>query len=134
MDRRAVVLYDEDCGFCRWSLAKLLRWDRRNALRPVALQDPEADVLLEGMPEDRRMASWHLVTPDGAIASGGDAAAPLARLLPGGAPIAFLARTFPGLTRSAYGLVSRNRTRLAGVVGEQACRVDPKRVRASTEG
>ena len=38
-----IVLYDADCGFCRWSLGKLLAWDRRRLLRPVALQDPEAE-------------------------------------------------------------------------------------------
>ena len=40
------VLYDADCGFCRWCLAQLLRLDRHGRLRPVALQDPEADLLL----------------------------------------------------------------------------------------
>jgi predicted DCC family thiol-disulfide oxidoreductase YuxK len=58
----AAILYDADCGFCRWSLGKLLAWDRPRRLRPVALQDPEADALLGGMEEERRMASWHLVT------------------------------------------------------------------------
>jgi predicted DCC family thiol-disulfide oxidoreductase YuxK len=129
VSERAVVLYDEACGFCRWSMAKLLAWDRRKALRPVALQDPEADALLEGMAEDRKMGSFHLVEPGGAVRSGGDALAPLARLLPHGAPVAALATTFPGPTRFAYDLVSRHRARLAKVVGEQACRVDPERVR-----
>ena len=32
-------------------------------LRPVALQDAEADTLLRGMDRDRKMASWHLVMP-----------------------------------------------------------------------
>ena len=27
--RRAVILFDNDCGLCRWSLSKLLAWDRR---------------------------------------------------------------------------------------------------------
>jgi hypothetical protein len=26
--RRAVILFDNDCGFCRWSLSKLLARDR----------------------------------------------------------------------------------------------------------
>jgi predicted DCC family thiol-disulfide oxidoreductase YuxK len=33
----APVLYDPDCGFCRVTLAFLLRWDVRGRLRPVAL-------------------------------------------------------------------------------------------------
>ena len=92
---RATLLYDEDCGFCRWSLAKILRWDRRGAVRPVALQDAKADEFLDGMDPEHKMASWHLVTPDGRIYSGGDAVPPLAKLLPAGAPVAALARTFP---------------------------------------
>ena len=72
---RAAVLYDRDCGFCRWSLARLLKLDRRLRLRPVALQDPEADDLLRGMEAERRFASAHLVTTDGEVYSGGAAIA-----------------------------------------------------------
>ena len=57
------ILYDPDCGFCRVSLAVVLRWDRHGRLRPVALGSEEADALLHAMPEDERMASWHLVEP-----------------------------------------------------------------------
>ena len=100
--RRAIVLYDRDCGFCRWSLAKLLRWDRRRqTLRPVALQDPEG----AGFSTD----SWHLVTDDGEVFSGGAAFEPLMRLLPGGRPFAALARAFPGLTERGYRFVARHR-------------------------
>ena len=72
----ATVLYDQDCGFCRWSMAKILAWDRRGALRPVALQGPEADRLLPGMDPETKMASWHLLGPDGRVHSAGAAAAP----------------------------------------------------------
>ncbi len=37
---RATVLYDEDCGFCRWALAKLLAWDRSRAAAPRADPGP----------------------------------------------------------------------------------------------
>lgn len=109
----AVILYDRDCGFCRRSLAGILDWDRHGRLRPVALQDPEADALLEGMDEERKLASWHLVTDDGAVHSGGAAAGPLLRLLPGGRPAAWLADTFPRTTDRAYRWVARNRGGLA---------------------
>ena len=79
----AVLFYDADCGFCRWAIDKLLAWDRAGRLRPAALQGPEADRLLPGLSEETRMASWHLVV-DGDVYSGGAAAAPLLRLLPGG--------------------------------------------------
>jgi predicted DCC family thiol-disulfide oxidoreductase YuxK len=72
------VLYDPDCGFCRVSLALLLRWDTRRRLRPVALGSEEADALLDGMPEDERMASWHLVEA-GRVHSAGAASRPSSR-------------------------------------------------------
>jgi predicted DCC family thiol-disulfide oxidoreductase YuxK len=122
-----VVLYDADCGFCRWSAAKILAWDRARALRPVALQDPEAERLLPGMAPQRRMASWHLVTPQGRVYSGGAAVAPLLRLLPGGRPLAAVAATFPGVTEVAYRWVSRNRNRIGRMLRAESCSVDPRR-------
>jgi predicted DCC family thiol-disulfide oxidoreductase YuxK len=123
-DKRAILLYDADCGFCRWSVAKILAWDRRGRLRAVALQSAEADELLGTMDRERQTASWHLVA-HGQVRSGGDAVAPLARLLPAGAPIAILAELAPGLTNRAYSFVAARRERLGSALGEQACSVDP---------
>lgn len=119
----AVLLYDADCGFCRWAVDKVLAWDRAGALRPVALQSPEADRLLPGLSEPTRMASWHLVI-DGSVYSGGTVAPPLLRLLPGGRPLATIAAAFPGLTERAYRLVARNRDGLGRLAGAR-CTVDP---------
>lgn len=113
------ILYDADCGFCRWSLAWVLRWDRGRRLRPVALQDPEAERLLPGISEQERMASWHLVAEDGAVSSAGSAVAPLLRLLPGGRPLAALATRFPGVTERAYRWVAKHRGRLSTIVGSR---------------
>src|SRR5258706_115413 len=104
---RWTVLYDSDCGFCRWSLAQLLALDRGRSLRPVALGTPAADALLGDVSEADRAASWHLVSPDGRRWSAGAAAPPLLRLLPGGrGPAAGLApaarptqRVDPSVTR-----------------------------------
>jgi predicted DCC family thiol-disulfide oxidoreductase YuxK len=104
---QAVILFDSRCGFCRRSVSRFLAWDRRGRLRPVALQDPEADELLRGMDEQRKMASWHLVTADGRVYSAGEAFPPLLRLLPGGRPLAAAAAAFPGLTERAYRYVAR---------------------------
>jgi predicted DCC family thiol-disulfide oxidoreductase YuxK len=122
--RRAVILFDNDCGFCRWSLSKLLAWDRHGRLRPVALQSEQADEFLMGMDRERKMASWHLVARNGHIYSGGAAVPQLARLLPTSAPIAALATAFPRTADRAYRWVARHRERLGRVLGEQACAVD----------
>jgi predicted DCC family thiol-disulfide oxidoreductase YuxK len=105
---RHAVLYDRDCGFCRWALGWILRWDRNRALRPVALQDPEADELLAGVPD--RMSSWHLVAPEGEVRSAGPALAPLFRLLPAGAPAAALAAGFPRAAERGYRWVAEHRS------------------------
>jgi predicted DCC family thiol-disulfide oxidoreductase YuxK len=51
------LIYASDCGFCRSLLAKLLAWNWRGVLRPVALETEEADRLLAGMPKERQVAS-----------------------------------------------------------------------------
>jgi predicted DCC family thiol-disulfide oxidoreductase YuxK len=117
---RTSLLYDADCGFCRWSLAKILAWDRRGRLRPVPLDGAEADSLLAVMSEERRMASWHLVAPDGEVWSAGAATAPLMRLLSGGRPIAALAERFPWLTERAYRWVADHRGALGRSIGDRA--------------
>ena len=82
--------------------------------------------LAGNLDEQHRLASWHLITPDGRRFSGGAAAAPMARLLPAGAPVAFLAETFPRSTDRLYRWVARNRDTLGRRLGEQACSVDPR--------
>lgn len=118
---RTALLYDADCGFCRWSVGKILRWDRRGRLRAVPLQSPEAEGMLGGVEPEHRMESWHLLTTDGHLYGGGAAVAPLMRLLPGGRPVAALATAFPGVTDAAYRWVARRRGALGRILGERAC-------------
>jgi predicted DCC family thiol-disulfide oxidoreductase YuxK len=106
------VLYDRDCGFCKWALDKILVWDRRRRLRPVAIQSEEGQRLLAAMPAEERLASWHLIA-DGELRSAGEAAPPLFAALPGGRPLAALLRAFPRHTERAYGWVAEHRELLA---------------------
>jgi predicted DCC family thiol-disulfide oxidoreductase YuxK len=115
----ADLLYDADCGFCRWVTAKLLTWDRRRALRPVAIQEPRGAELLAGLPDERRLASWHLVT-GGVVRSGGEAIPPLLRLLPGGRPAAGAAAAVQPLTNRLYDVLARRRATLGRLVGRRA--------------
>jgi predicted DCC family thiol-disulfide oxidoreductase YuxK len=113
---RARVLYDLDCGFCRWTLGWVLRWDRGRALEPIPLQDPRARELLAPMRAERTMASWHLVAADGSVTSAGAAAAPLLRLLPGGRPLAAIAARAPRAVNWGYDRIAHNRSRLGPLV------------------
>lgn len=119
-DGPIVVLYDGDCRWCRWSVARLVPLDRRGRLRLATIQGDEGSRLLAGMPEPERLASAHAVTPDGKVFSGGDAAAPIAAGLPALSPLAPVLRSLPGPVRAAYGLVAANRSRLGRRLGDGA--------------
>jgi predicted DCC family thiol-disulfide oxidoreductase YuxK len=104
-----LVLYDGDCGFCKWLLAGLLRFDRAERLQPVALQRPQAEALLADLEPDKRMASMHVIAPEGTRTSAGEALPALLGLLSGGrVPAAVLGR-FPRLTGAGYRWVATHR-------------------------
>ncbi len=118
--QRPILVYDLDCGFCRWSVAKVLAWDRHDRLRVLALQDPGAAGLLAAIPPELRMRSSHLVMPDGTVYSGGDALAPMADLLPGGAPLRLLAHGTPWLVDRGYRWIAGNRMKVSKLVPASA--------------
>jgi len=123
---QAIVVYDQDCGFCRVSLGLLLILDRKRAapyaLRPLPLGTEEADRLLADLTEGQRNASWHLIDTNGRRHSAGAALAPALELLPGGhAPAALFAR-FPSATERAYRWVADHRRPLGRFVPARARR------------
>lgn len=126
----AILLYDSDCGFCRWSIDKILAWDRGRRLRPVPLKSREADGVLSALDPLRRLESWHLMAPDGRVHSGGAVVAPLLRLLPGGGPLAVVAGAFPSLVDRFYRSVATRRDRVGALVGAR-CAVTPADRRGS---
>ncbi len=122
-----ILIYDSDCGFCRWCLGKVLAWDRRRVIRPVALGTEEANRLLGDMPRDEQFSSWHLVDDDG-LHSAGAGFPPLLRRLPGGRPFAAVAGRFPGATERGYRFVSGNRGLWGKVVTDGAKRRADERI------
>jgi predicted DCC family thiol-disulfide oxidoreductase YuxK len=110
------VLYDSDCGFCKWLLVNLLRRDRDRRLRPVALQTPEAAELLADLTLEERMTSWHLISPYGERRSGGAAAPKLFEMLAGGRFLSAVFARFPRITDRGYRWVAGHRTQLSKFV------------------
>ncbi len=106
----ATVIYDADCGFCRWCLAVLLSSAAGGALRPLPLGTPQADRLLADLTPEQRAASWHLIDDDGRRRSAGAALAP-----------ALFAR-FPGATEWGYRWVAEHRGLLGRFVPGRARR------------
>lgn len=119
------VLYDEDCGFCRWSADKLRAWDTQQRLTFAAIQSARGAELLVAVPEAHRLDSMHAVTRDGRVWSGGQAVRVTVAQLPGGSILASVAAAFPGATEATYRLVARHRQRLGRMLGQRACGVDP---------
>lgn len=93
MTARAIVLYDDDCGFCRWSLGLVLRWDREHQLWPAPITGPVGERWLAGMPMADRLASWHLVE-HGVVSSGGRGLVAVSRYLPAGRVLAVVAPAY----------------------------------------
>jgi predicted DCC family thiol-disulfide oxidoreductase YuxK len=114
------VLYDHDCGFCRWSVGRLLAWDRAGRLRVLTIQSTDGQRLLADLTPEQRLASAHAIDASGRRTSGGDALAPVAAVLPGGAPLAALGRRAPGLARAAYRAVAGHRTLFGRLVSDAA--------------
>ncbi len=123
---RAIVLYDEDCGFCRWSADRIRAWDRRESLAFAAIQGRDGDRWLGSMDRAARYSSWHLVTPDRRVWSGGAAVPHALRRLPFGAAPAAVLAAFPAATDRLYGWVARHRGQLGSVLRSTTCAVDPR--------
>jgi predicted DCC family thiol-disulfide oxidoreductase YuxK len=125
---RAIVLYDHDCGFCRWTLGVLLLWDRRRRLWPAPIAGAAGDRWLARMPVEERLASWHLVEAGGVVSSGGRALAEVLRYVRGGRPVAWLLRLAPRVVERAYRFVADHRSAFSRLVPRSAVRRATARV------
>jgi predicted DCC family thiol-disulfide oxidoreductase YuxK len=121
------VLYDEDCGFCRWSADRIKRWDRRGGLAFASIQSRDGQDLLRACPLKDRLDTMHAVTRDGRVWSGGEAVRVISGVLPGALPVRAFATAFPDATERLYRLVARHRQTFGRWLGQAACSVDPSR-------
>jgi predicted DCC family thiol-disulfide oxidoreductase YuxK len=94
----------------------VLVWDRHKRLLPRAIQSAEAEALLSDLSPEERLASVHLISPDGERLSAGAVPAPLLRLLPGGAIPALGIARLPRLTSRTYDWVAKHRSQLSRAV------------------
>lgn len=117
-----IVLYDADCGFCRWAMAWALGRDRRRALVAVPIQSQLGGQLLADLSPSERLDAAHVVREDGARNSGGVAAAEVLGSLPPTRALGRLARSLPAPTAALYGLVTAHRHGFGRFVGGEARR------------
>ena len=113
--RRAALVYDGDCGFCRAAVRGARALNRDDELEVVPAQSEQARRLTPALSDEERMASFHLVE-NGGVASGPEALAPTLRKLRGLGPAATLLERSDLLYRAAaatYRWVTPRRHRLA---------------------
>lgn len=128
------VLYDADCNICKTITETLLTWDRGGRLRPVAIQSEEGQRLLGPVSIEKRLESFHLVRPDGSVASAGPALAELFRMLPAGTPVAKLLELAPGATSGGYEWVAANRVRLSRFIPDRVKAIANRRLARRSHG
>ncbi len=112
----AWLLYDADCGLCKFVVARVLEVDVRRRFRPLPIQ--HADDLLSGLGREERLRSFHVVDASGTVHSAG---AGLTELFP------FL-RHAPRLADRLYWLVAGNRDRLGRFIPGFARRQADRRI------
>ena len=104
-----VLVYDGECGFCRWGMHMVRRLDRRHVFGFCPFGHPEAESLLSRLPAERRYSSYHALR-DGVLHSATHAA----RVTLEGLPLGRLAVVFQ--LHRFYPLIARNRALLGRFV------------------
>jgi predicted DCC family thiol-disulfide oxidoreductase YuxK len=127
---RAIVFYDHDCGFCRWTLGLMLAWDRGHRLWPAPIEGPVGERWLAAMPVAERVASWHIVEAGGVVSSAGRGIPAILEYVPGGGLPARALRLAPGLVERAYWFVAGRRSRFSRLVPGAWVRSATERVAA----
>lgn len=117
-----IVLYDADCGFCRWTMAWATRRDHRHLLVPVPIQSPLGSALLVDVVPSDRLRSAHVFRDDCCLRSGGAAVGDVLSVLPRTRMLGRLAHSLPRTTALLYGAVAARRHSFGGLVGKEARR------------
>ncbi|HEX6666267.1 MAG TPA: DCC1-like thiol-disulfide oxidoreductase family protein [Solirubrobacterales bacterium] len=112
-----LVLYDGNCGFCKVTLAVLMRWDRAQRLDATPIQSTVGQGLLAELPAEDRLKSWHLIDDAGELHSGGPALSIVFAVLPRGGGFARVMSRFPNATARTYGWVAAHRVLLGRPLG-----------------
>lgn len=117
-----IVLYDAECGFCRWAMAWAVRRDRRHVLVTVPIQSPRGAELLVHLAPSKHLRSAHVVRDDGSLRSGGAATAEVLNVLPSTRALGHLASRLPRTTDRLYSVVAARRRSFGRLVSRDARR------------
>lgn len=114
------MLYDADCGFCRWSVVWVITRARGRALAASAIQSELGAELLRDLTPAQRLRSAHAVYPDGRRVSGGAAALAALAHVPATRPLARLGAYVPGIAQAAYAALAAHRASVGLLVSAGA--------------
>jgi predicted DCC family thiol-disulfide oxidoreductase YuxK len=126
IDGRVLVLYDADCGICSRSARFLRRLDASQHLQLMPLQD--AGDIVDAPSAAALRHSVHVRDRDGRWSCGGAAWIKIAAEIPLFRPLAIAARLAPvrSVVEWAYWRIADNRHRLSHLLGDDACRIEPR--------
>jgi len=113
---RNVVLYDGLCKFCIAGMKRLLALARPGSIEPVNFQEPGALDRFPGITHEACMIQMYLVTPQGRVYGGFEAAVRAMATRPVLGRLAFLYYR-PGIRQicnGIYGLIARHRYKIMG--------------------
>ena len=111
-----IVFYDDDCGFCRWTLAWALVRDKQGVLQAEPIQSEAGERLLGDLDMETRVRSAHVVHDDGRRTSGGAAVRDVLAAVAGGARLARVLGVSPRATEVAYRFVAEQRRHISKLV------------------
>ena len=115
-----ILLFDRDCGICSALSRWIHRADLRRRIRLRTLQSSRD--LLPGLSDDAILSAFHVISPGGRVATGGDAVPALIEALPMGAGLGRILRGSRGLmvhVHAFYRFLTRFREQLV-------CEVEPR--------
>jgi predicted DCC family thiol-disulfide oxidoreductase YuxK len=117
-----IVLYDADCGFCRWAMAWVLRRDARHVLVAMPIQSARGGELLAAIAPEERLRAVHAIAAGGGVRSGGAAVAEVLSALERTRALGRLARALPRTTALFYDFVAARRSSFGRLIGSAARR------------
>src|SRR5688572_16167235 len=106
-----VVIYDGHCKFCIANMKLLQRAARKNALTPLSFQDTGVLDQFPGLTHEMCMDAMYLITPEGRMYRGAEAAAQAIATRPILGKVAYL-YYLPGLrwiSDRIYALIAKHR-------------------------
>ena len=122
--RRSTLVYDGDCSFCRRWVARIAGRDQSGTFEFATRQTEGLTQRFPKLVEGDFNTGMRLITPDGTVHVGADAAYQIVRRLRYWRRIAWLYHV-PGthwFTRTVYAWIAANRQSLSGQCDDETCK------------